>query len=123
SASQTQRSSPVNCWRRRRRPLVHPAAAWLATPYEGRASFAPAAVDHPLSRHTSVPFEHTLGKRHDQHLAGGLLEDVVDGRGEEARLAPPPWRRAQHDQVRPLLRRLLDDRLPDRPRPTRPPLD
>ena len=35
----------------------------------------------------------------DQHLARRLAEHVVDGRREEARLAPPARRRAEHDQV------------------------
>ena len=43
--------------------------------------------------------EHALRERDDQHLARGLPEHVVDRRREEARLAPPARRRAEHDQV------------------------
>src|SRR5438552_17922088 len=54
-----------------------------------------------LSR--SVPFEDALGEGDDQHLAGCLLEDIVDGGREEARLAAPPRGRAEDDQVGALL--------------------
>ena len=48
---------------------------------------------------------------------GRLAEHEVDGRREEAGLAPPARRRPEHDQVGVELVRALDDRGADRPRP------
>ena len=58
--------------------------------------------------------EHAVGERDDEHLAGRVLEHVVDGRREEARLAPPARRRAEHDQVGAAALGLVDDRVADR---------
>src|SRR5204863_8591827 len=65
----------------------------------------------------AVFFEHALRERHYEHLAGRSPQDVLDGRGEEARLAAPPRRGAEDDQIRVPLARLVDDRLGDAPRP------
>ena len=66
------------------------------------------------------------GKATIRTSAGRLAQDVVDGRREEARLAPPARRRAEDDEVRPALLGRLDDRVADRrargsvgPRPRR----
>src|SRR5580765_9119240 len=61
-----------------------------------------------------LPFEDALGERDDQHFTRGLFEHVVQRRREEAGLAPPAGRRAENDQVGPLILGLLDDRLSDR---------
>src|SRR6185369_11202656 len=60
--------------------------------------------------------EHAVGERDDEHLARRVAQDVVDGRREEPRLPAPARRRAEHDQVGLAARRLVDDRVPDRPR-------
>src|SRR5579884_1485897 len=60
--------------------------------------------------------EHALREGHDQHLGVRLAQDVVDRRREEAGLAPPAGRGAEHDQVGARLVRGLDDRLADRAR-------
>ena len=63
----------------------------------------------------SYRFERPLREGDDQDLGRRLPQDVVDGRREEARLAPPARRGAEHDQVRPALGGGLDDRVADRP--------
>src|SRR5262249_15562019 len=60
--------------------------------------------------------QHALRERDDQHFARGLLQDVLDCRREEARLAPPARRGAEDDQVGARAARLLHDRLADRAR-------
>ena len=45
--------------------------------------------------------EDALWEGDDEHLARRVLEDVVDGRGEEPRLPPPARRRAEDDQIDP----------------------
>src|SRR5579875_2822716 len=61
-------------------------------------------------------FENALREGDDQDLGARLAQHVVDRRREEARLAPPARRRAEHDQVGADVVRRLDDRLADRAR-------
>src|SRR5439155_12105146 len=61
--------------------------------------------------------ERALWEGDDQDFRRRFLEDVVDCRREEPRLATPAGGRAEDDQVRSEPLRLADDRLADRPRP------
>src|SRR6266516_6038792 len=67
-----------------------------------------------LLRQSEVFFQDALRIGDDHHLARGPAKNVVDGRAEEPGLAPPPGRRAHHDQICVVPDRLVDDRLPDR---------
>src|SRR2546422_10596193 len=82
------------------------------------SAFMSASVAHGMrprvSRH-GLLLEDALWERHDEHLAGRLPKDVVDRRGEEPRLPPPPGRRAEDDEVGLASGGLFDDRLADRP--------
>src|SRR5436190_10903778 len=59
--------------------------------------------------------ERALGERYDEHLAGGVAQDVVHRRREEPGLPTPARRGAEHDQVGAVLTGLVDDCVPDRP--------
>src|SRR5215216_5508313 len=63
---------------------------------------------------SSCLLQDALWERNDQDLARRLLENVIDGRREEARLPSPARCRAEDDQVGSGAPRLLDDRLSDR---------
>ena len=65
-------------------------------------------------RSPRAPRRAPLREGDDQHLARRLAQHVVDRRREEARLAAPARRRAEHDQVGVDLARALDDRVADR---------
>src|SRR2546423_3139429 len=65
----------------------------------------------------AVPLDDTLREGDDDDLARRLLQHVLDGRREEARLPAPARSRAEDDQIGAAAIGLLDDRLPDRPRP------
>src|SRR3954464_13896700 len=145
------RSTPI-LWTKGILPFEDAQRRRLRCRFGGRAGYACAAVQRPscgprasspsrtpfwrprglrlCGRSTPIlwtkgilPFEDALGERDDQHFARGLLQDVIHRRGEEAGLAPPARRRAENDQVGPLILGLLDDRLPDRAGADRSPLD
>src|SRR5262249_46854799 len=89
----------------------HPTTSTFTGSQRSRA--APRAVS---SRECELLVEHPLRERDDEHLAGRLAQDEVDGRREEARLPAPARRGAEHDQVGTRLARVHDDRLADRTR-------
>src|SRR6187200_1802294 len=101
-------------------PMTTPLTAAQPTPPTPPAAghFRPAnsaSVTADGGPATSV-FEHSVGERDDEHLARRAAKDEVDGRREEAGLAPPARRRAEDYEVGVPPARLVDDGVTDRPR-------
>src|SRR3954451_9831259 len=86
-----------------------------------RQMVVPAKPARPLQWHRNdalglraVFLHHAFRKRHHEHLAGRLAQDVLDRRREETRLPAPARRRADHDKVVAATPGPADDRIADR---------
>ena len=88
--------APPPSRRPRRRPSP-PRCSRCATVEPTRPQPITIAFTTSLAQELLLEDALRVGEHH--HLAGRAAEHVVDGRAEEARLAPPARRRAHHDQV------------------------
>src|SRR5262249_40459246 len=87
-----------------------------ARPFATAEPTRPAPMTTAFTAAPSLLLEHPVGERDDEYLAGRMPKDEIDGRGEEARLPTPAWRRAEHDEISAATGRLVDDRMADRAR-------